>query len=170
MRNPPAGSGTALVQKHRIDFRQALFHKRGKFYSPLTQFPAALCDPNGYVVFSTEKAYRESPFLKIGSRVDVRAGISSMPQYKKWPKATRRRSPTRRAITLDWSSCPVVERDTRRLGGAWVFRGTRVPVSALFENLEDGASASQFTQWFRGVTPEQVRAVLGHAARSTAIA
>ena len=52
------------------------------------------------------------------------------------------------------------------MSGAWVFRGTRVPVSALFENLEDGAPVSQFVEWFPGVTLEQVRAVLEHAARS----
>ncbi|MGH8654014.1 MAG: DUF433 domain-containing protein [Gammaproteobacteria bacterium] len=40
---------------------------------------------------------------------------------------------------MDWSTCPAVERDPQRVSGAWVFRGTRVPVAALFENLEDGA-------------------------------
>ena len=49
---------------------------------------------------------------------------------------------------LEWSSCPAVERDADRVSGAWVFRGTRVPVAALFENLEDGALASQFVDWF----------------------
>ena len=67
---------------------------------------------------------------------------------------------------LDWSSCPAVERDADRVSGAWVFRGTRVPVAALFENLEDGALASQFVDWFPGVTLDQVRAVLEHVARS----
>lgn len=81
------------------------------------------------------------------------------------------RQPTRRGggtifIMIDWSSCPAVDRDPERVSGAWVFRGTRVPVSALFENLEDGPSVSQFVDWFPGVTPEQVRAVLDHAARS----
>jgi uncharacterized protein (DUF433 family) len=71
---------------------------------------------------------------------------------------------------IDWSTCPAVERDPKRLSGAWVFRGTRVPVSALFENLEDGASVSEFTQWFPGVTEEQVRTVLEHAARSASVA
>jgi uncharacterized protein (DUF433 family) len=47
-----------------------------------------------------------------------------------------------------------------------VFRGTRVPVAALFENLEDGAQVDQFVEWFPGVSLEQVRAVLEHAARS----
>lgn len=67
---------------------------------------------------------------------------------------------------IDWSSCPAVERDPERVSGAWVFRGTRVPVAALFENLEDGALVSQFVEWFPGVTLEQVRTVLEHAARS----
>ncbi len=67
---------------------------------------------------------------------------------------------------LDWSSCKAVERDSERVSGDWVFKGTRVPVSALFENLEDGAQTAQFLEWFPGVTDEQVRAVLDHAARS----
>lgn len=67
---------------------------------------------------------------------------------------------------IDWSTCPAVERDPGKVSGAWVFRHTRVPVSALFENLEDGADVSQFIEWFPGVTLEQARAVLDHAARS----
>ncbi len=67
---------------------------------------------------------------------------------------------------IDWSSCPAVERDPERVSGAWVFRGTRAPVAALFENLEDGASAAQFIEWFPGVTLELARAVPEHAARS----
>jgi uncharacterized protein (DUF433 family) len=67
---------------------------------------------------------------------------------------------------IDWSSCPVVERDPLRVSGVWLFRGTRVPISALFENLEDGAQVTQFVEWFPGVSLEQVRAVLDHAARS----
>jgi uncharacterized protein (DUF433 family) len=67
---------------------------------------------------------------------------------------------------IDWSTCSAVERDTERVSGAWVFRGTRVPVAALFENLEDGSLVTQFIEWFPGVTLDQVRAVLEHAARS----
>ncbi len=67
---------------------------------------------------------------------------------------------------IDWSSCPTIERDPERVSGAWVFRGTRVPVAALFENLEDGALVSEFVAWFPGVTTDQARAVLEHAARS----
>jgi uncharacterized protein (DUF433 family) len=67
---------------------------------------------------------------------------------------------------IDWSTCAAVERNPERVGGVWVFRGTRVPVAALFENLEDGASVSQFVEWFPGVTLQQVRDVLDHAAQS----
>ena len=68
---------------------------------------------------------------------------------------------------IDWSSCPAVERDPERVSGAWVFRGSRVPVSALFENLEDDASVHDFVSWFPGITVDQVRSVLEHAARSS---
>ena len=68
---------------------------------------------------------------------------------------------------IDWSSCTAVERDPARMSGAWVFKGTRVPIAALFENLEDDASVQQFVQWFPGVTVDQARSVLEHAARSS---
>jgi len=63
---------------------------------------------------------------------------------------------------LDWSQCPAVERRPDRVSGAWVFRGTRVPVTALFENLESGASLEEFLDWFPGVSREQAEAVLEH--------
>lgn len=70
----------------------------------------------------------------------------------------------------DWETCPAVERDPDKCGGAWVFRGTRVPVSALFENLKDGATLEQFLAWFPGVASGQAAAVLEHAARSLTVA
>ena len=57
-----------------------------------------------------------------------------------------------------------------KVSGAWVFKTTRVPVRALFENLEDGATVNDFLAWFPGVTCEQVEAVLEHAERSLAVA
>jgi uncharacterized protein (DUF433 family) len=69
-------------------------------------------------------------------------------------------------MMLDWSQCPAVERDPGKLSGSWVFRGTRVPVTALFENLEDGATVDDFLSWFSGVQREQIEAVLEHATRS----
>ena len=67
---------------------------------------------------------------------------------------------------LDWGQCDAVERDAGKLSGAWIFRGTRIPVKALFENLEDGASVDQFLEWFPGVTRAHVETVLEHAVRS----
>ena len=67
---------------------------------------------------------------------------------------------------IDWSTCEAVEHDTERYSGAWLFRGTRVPIAALFENLEDGAPIDQFVEWFPGVSLAQARAVLEHVARS----
>jgi len=61
---------------------------------------------------------------------------------------------------LDWSQCPAVERDTGKVSGAWVFRGTRVPVAALFDNLEDGATVDDFLFWFPGAQRGQIEAVL----------
>ncbi len=69
---------------------------------------------------------------------------------------------------LDWADCREVERSQDKVSGAWVFRGTRVPVRALFENLESGATIGQFLEWFPGVTDEQVAAVLEHAEQSLA--
>ncbi len=67
---------------------------------------------------------------------------------------------------LDWTQCTAVERNPEKVSGAWVFRGTRVPVRALFENLESGARIDEFLEWFPGVTREQAEAVLAHAERS----
>jgi len=69
---------------------------------------------------------------------------------------------------LDWSQCPAVERQPGKVSGAWLFRGTRVPVKALFENLEAGARVDDFLEWFPGVQRDQVEAVLQHAELSLA--
>jgi uncharacterized protein (DUF433 family) len=68
--------------------------------------------------------------------------------------------------SLDWSQCPAVERVRERVSGAWVFRGTRMPVAPVFENLEDGMTVDQLLEMFDGLTREQVQAVLEFAARS----
>ena len=70
---------------------------------------------------------------------------------------------------LDWSECPAVERLAGKVSGAWLFEDTRVPVVALFENLEDGATVEDFLEWFPGVTREQVGAVLEHAGESLTV-
>ncbi len=63
-----------------------------------------------------------------------------------------------------WKDCQAVEQVTGKLSGAFVFRDTRVPVAALFENLKSGATIDEFLEWFPGVTRLQVEAVLDHEA------
>lgn len=66
--------------------------------------------------------------------------------------------------SLDWSQCPAVESIPGKVSGAWVFRGTRVPVSAIFENLKC-SSLDEVLENFP-VTREQILAALDFAAKS----
>ena len=67
---------------------------------------------------------------------------------------------------LDWSQCSAVESVPGKVSGAWVLKGTRMPVSAIFENLEAGASLDDIMKWYDGLDREQVKAVIEFAARS----
>jgi uncharacterized protein (DUF433 family) len=75
---------------------------------------------------------------------------------------------TERVGTLDWSQCPAVESVPGKLSGAWVFRNTRMPVAAVFENLEDGVTIDELVELYDGLTRDQVKAVLDFAAQSLA--
>jgi uncharacterized protein (DUF433 family) len=68
-------------------------------------------------------------------------------------------------MALDWTKCAAVESVPGKVSGAWVFRGTRLPVATVFENLEDGLTIEEIMEQF-DVTREQVTAVLDFAARS----
>ena len=68
-------------------------------------------------------------------------------------------------MALDWTKCAAVESVPGKVSGTWVFRGTRLPVATIFENLEDGLSIEGIMEQF-DVTREQVTAVLDFAARS----
>ena len=63
---------------------------------------------------------------------------------------------------MNWTKCTAVERNPGKISGAWAFTGTRVPVYALFENLESGATVKKFLEWYPDVEEWQVRAVLDH--------
>ena len=76
-----------------------------------------------------------------------------------------KRKGTNMAAILDWSQCPAVESIPGKRSGAWVFKGTRMPVATVFENLQD-MSIDELVEEF-GVTREQVQAVLQFAAHST---
>ena len=71
---------------------------------------------------------------------------------------------------IDWNKCPEVEQSRDRVSGAWLFKGTRVPVKSLFENLEDGADIDDILEWFPGITRQQVRAVLEYASAGLEVA
>ena len=65
-------------------------------------------------------------------------------------------------LDRNWDNLEAVESHCDKVSGAWVFRGTRVPVAALFENLRDGATVDQFLEWFPGVSRPDVESVLNH--------
>lgn len=67
---------------------------------------------------------------------------------------------------MHWNNCDGIDQDSNKMSGAWLFAGTRVPVTALFENLEAGATIDEFVDWFPGVARQQALAVLQHAERS----
>jgi uncharacterized protein (DUF433 family) len=74
-------------------------------------------------------------------------------------------------MNTDWTNCPVVERGAGKVSGAWVFQGTRVPVRALFENVEsESASVDDFLEWFPGVTRQQVETVLEYVSADLLVA
>lgn len=66
---------------------------------------------------------------------------------------------------IDWAECPAVESVPGRLSGAWVLKGTRMPVQTIFENLEAGLSVKEITEVF-DVTEEEVGSVLHFVAKS----
>ena len=72
-------------------------------------------------------------------------------------------------MPFDWSQCAAVESVPGKLSGAWVFRGSRIPVSAVFENLEDGLTVKEIVEMFDGLTDAQVKAVLDFAAQSLSV-
>ena len=67
---------------------------------------------------------------------------------------------------LDWSQCAAVESVPGKVSGAWVLKGTRMPVAAIFESLEAGANLDDIMSWYDGLNREQVKAVIEFAARS----
>lgn len=71
-------------------------------------------------------------------------------------------------MNIRWSSCEVVESSSEVLGGAPVVRGTRIPVSAIFENLEGGATIAELVEWFPGLQEKDVKEILRFAAQSAA--
>ncbi|HRQ37075.1 MAG TPA: HNH endonuclease [Chloroflexota bacterium] len=74
-------TGKYLNDLWGVEAKHALYRADGKWYHQLTDFPGALFDANGYIVFETEKDYLESPYLQIKQDLHIADGISSMPNY-----------------------------------------------------------------------------------------
>ena len=72
-------SGARLQKEWQIPAKQVRYHKDGVWFMPLERFPGAFCDPDGYVVFATQRDYENSRYLSIGDRVNVKAGVSRIP-------------------------------------------------------------------------------------------
>jgi uncharacterized protein (DUF433 family) len=70
-------------------------------------------------------------------------------------------------MSLDWSQCAAVESVPGKVSGAWVLRGTRMPISVIFENLEAGANLDDIMEWFAGLDRDQTKAVIGFASFDT---
>jgi len=76
-------SGENLKKVWSIAAVQVRYHKDGTFFMPVDKFPAAFCDPNGYIIFKTKEEYEKSSYLDIGDRINVRGGVWKIPGYKK---------------------------------------------------------------------------------------
>ena len=60
-------------------------------------------------------------------------------------------------------SISVIVKDPEILSGMPVFRGTRVPLQALFDSLEGGETLEEFLEGFPGVSREMAIAALEEA-------
>ena len=73
--------GKQLNDEWKVGARHALFSRDGKWFQNLEQFPGALFDPHGYLLFKTEREYRNTPHVHVGKKTNVRGGIASLPGY-----------------------------------------------------------------------------------------
>jgi len=74
-------TGRELNLKWKVDAKHALYRETGNWYHQLKEFPGALFDAKGYVIFETEEEYRSCPYLQIGKQIGIPNGISSIPTY-----------------------------------------------------------------------------------------
>lgn len=79
----PTGTGAEYNEKWGVGARQAYFHKGATFYMPLRKFPGAFFDPDGYILFKTERDYVDSSGISqaTGPRANIRSGIKSLAAY-----------------------------------------------------------------------------------------
>ena len=82
-RNMNQRPGRRLSREYGVEAAQSLYSGTGDWYGIPSNFPLALWDPYGYVVFRTEEEYLRSPYLQRGRRLNVPNGISSIPSYNR---------------------------------------------------------------------------------------
>ena len=73
---------------------------------------------------------------------------------------------SRKLYTVNWKGCEAVESRDKKMSGAFVFTGTRIPVATLFESLKAGATVDEFLEWYSGLERNQIEAVLSFVAGS----
>jgi 5-methylcytosine-specific restriction protein A len=78
--------GEMLNQRWNIGAQHALYHKGGIWHHQLTSFPGALCDPFGYMLFSSGTEFRSCSKLRIDQDVNVSGHISEIPGYVRVPE------------------------------------------------------------------------------------
>jgi len=66
---------------------------------------------------------------------------------------------------IDWSQCEAVESIPGKVSGAWVFKGTRMPVQTVFVNLAAGMSVKEITEVW-DVKAEEIEAVVNFVSAS----
>jgi uncharacterized protein (DUF433 family) len=109
----------------------------------------------------------------LGTRLALRAAQHSDYDIRAWGEdylqdsqnhdvAGRHNKLNKESVMANANLMTAIERNDDKVSGAWVFRGTRVPVAALFENLKDGASIDEFLEWFPGVTRNQIETLLDY--------
>ena len=64
---------------------------------------------------------------------------------------------------IDWSACDDVERNPKKVSGAWVVKNTRLPVAAILIHADEYTPEEIAAEIFDGVTPEVVRRVIRFA-------
>jgi uncharacterized protein (DUF433 family) len=68
---------------------------------------------------------------------------------------------------IDWSACEDAERIIGKVSGAWLVKGTRIPVQAVLDNAEDGYSAEQIAdEIYEGLPVDRARRMIAFARRN----
>jgi hypothetical protein len=76
---PKQERGKELAMRWGLTVKQALYRKTGDWYHLLNRFPGALLDPDGYVAFESDEAFKACPHLRTGKDVERNGGWAYAP-------------------------------------------------------------------------------------------